>query len=277
MTIETVLMVLMGSCVGGFVAGVSGFAFGLVSLAFWIWVLDPPILAPLVVLGSIAIQATSLGTLYRRLEWSRLIPFLVGGAAGVPIGIMLLNHIEIAIFKIAVGIVLLSYSSYLLIATPCFSISFGGKVADTFIGLLGGIMGGLAGLSGPPPVLWCMMRGWDKDVQRSVTQSSILFVQVITVAGYAQDGKLTLPVWELFGLMLPALLVSGWAGARICVKINEHKFRRVILLLLFVSGAMLLVSTYFGPSGHHGIPVALRSGECQDCQVKTLISSRWLT
>lgn len=160
-------------------AGVSGFAFGLVPLAFWIWVLDPPTLAPLVVLGSIAIQATCLGT--RRLEWSRLIPFLVGGAAGVPIRIMLLNHIEIAIFKIAAGIVLLSYRSCLLIATPCFSISFGGKVADTFIGLLGGIMGGLAGLSGPPPVLWCMMRGWDKDVQRSVTQSSILFVQVFMV------------------------------------------------------------------------------------------------
>ena len=39
----------------------------------------------------------------------------------------------------------------------------GGKIADAMIGLGGGVMGGLAGLSGPFPTIWSGLRGWEKD------------------------------------------------------------------------------------------------------------------
>ena len=41
--------------------------------------------------------------------------------------------------------------------------TFGGKIADTAIGFAGGILGGLAGLSGPLPILWASVRGWGKE------------------------------------------------------------------------------------------------------------------
>ncbi|MET0890224.1 MAG: sulfite exporter TauE/SafE family protein, partial [Stenotrophomonas maltophilia] len=41
------LVVALGAIVAGFVQGLSGFAFGLVALSFWAWVLDPKLAATL--------------------------------------------------------------------------------------------------------------------------------------------------------------------------------------------------------------------------------------
>jgi uncharacterized protein len=48
---------------------------------------------------------------------------------------------------------------------------FGGRAADTGIGFAGEILGGLAGLSGPIPILWASMRSWGKDERRGIFQT----------------------------------------------------------------------------------------------------------
>ncbi len=246
MSLGAVLAILAGSLAGAFVSGVSGFAFGLVALSFWAWRLDPLLLGPMVVFGSIVTQATSLSAIWGRLDWPRLRPFLVGGVAGVPCGVMLLGIMDIRVFKAAVGVVLVAYSAYLLLARAREGVRFGGGLADGAAGFVGGVMGGLAGLNGPAPVLWCMVRGWDKDVQRSVVQSYILAIQVVTFLGYAVAGKLTRSTFEAFGLMLPAVLVSAWIGVRVCERMSECLFRRLVLMLLFFSGAALLAGSLAG-------------------------------
>ena len=45
--------VLLGALVAGFVQGLSGFAFGLVAMAFWVWAVAPQLAGPLVVFGSL--------------------------------------------------------------------------------------------------------------------------------------------------------------------------------------------------------------------------------
>jgi len=47
------LVVAIGAVVAGFVQGLSGFAFGLVAMSFWAWVLDPKLAATLAVFGAL--------------------------------------------------------------------------------------------------------------------------------------------------------------------------------------------------------------------------------
>jgi hypothetical protein len=122
-------------------------------------------------------------------------------------------------------------------------VKFGGKFADGGVGIVGGVMGGLAGLTGPAPTLWCTLRGWDKDVQRCVFQTFNLVMQAIALATYWIHGTLTMPVLKLFVLMLPVIVVPAWMGARLYRHINEQLFRRLVLVLLVISGAVMLVST----------------------------------
>ena len=56
-------VVAAGAAFGGFAQGLSGFAFGLIALSIWVWVLDPTLLAPLVVFGSVGGQIATAGIL----------------------------------------------------------------------------------------------------------------------------------------------------------------------------------------------------------------------
>jgi hypothetical protein len=234
---------LAGACAGAFISGIAGFAFALVALSFWVWWIDPRLLAPLAVFGSMVAQLTSLGAVRHGFAWKRVTPFLIGGAFGVPVGVWLLDYIDLAAFRTTVGTILVVYCSILLFVRNTRPVSFGGRLADSGAGVLGGIMGGLAGLTGPAPTLWCTLRGWDKDTNRCVFQTFNLVMQAFALATYWVHGTLTTPILKLFALMLPALIIPAWIGARVYRHINEYLFRRLVLLLLVISGAVLLIST----------------------------------
>jgi uncharacterized membrane protein YfcA len=235
--------IIVGACAGGFVSGIAGFAFGLVALAFWVWGIHPQFLAPMVVFGSLVTQTFSIGTVTHRFEWKRVMPFLIGGAVGVPIGVALLGSVNIRLFRLFVGIVLIVYCSFTLLLTNVKPVAAGGRLADALSGVVGGVMGGLAGLTGPAPTLWCTVRGWDKDVQRCIFQSFNLAMQAIAMVIYWHDGILTPALGKIFLLMAPAVIVPTILGARLYKRINASAFRRLVLSLLLLSGLVLLVST----------------------------------
>jgi uncharacterized protein len=242
MTMGVVLSIVAGTVAGGLVSGIAGFAFALVALSFWAWTIDPQLLSPMAVFGSFVAQLLSLGAVRRRLQWRRFLPFLIGGVLGVPLGAWLLRYVDIATFRVTVGAILIAYCSFMLIAPNLGPVEFGGRLADGCVGLIGGTMGGLAGLTGPAPTMWCAIRGWDKDTQRSIFQSFNLAMQGIALVTYGVSGTLTAPVLRAFAVMLPAIVIPVWVGARIYRRINDRLFRRIVLMLLLCSG-LLLVAT----------------------------------
>lgn len=246
MTIIDGLIVVAGCCMGGFVSGVSGFAFGMVAMLSWVWRIEPQLVAPMVVFGSLVTQASSLTATTRKMSWEHFLPLIAGGLAGVPLGIMLLDVIDVHLFKGIVGAVIIIFSAFLMLSPSLCTASMSGRLGDSMAGFVGGVMGGLAGLNGPAPVFWCVVRGWDKDMQRTVTQAFFLVTQAVTLTGYALTGKLTWAVWEIFALMLPVVIIASRIGAKTCERINAETFRWIVLILLLVSGIALVLSTLAG-------------------------------
>ncbi len=122
-------------------------------------------------------------------------------------------------------------------------ITAGGRLADGGVGLIGGIMGGLGGLNGPAPTLWCSLRGWNRHEQRAVFQTFSLGMQALTLAIYAASGLLTRQTLFLFALMAPTMVVPSLLGVRLYSRFSEIGFRRLILSLLSLSGVVLLLSS----------------------------------
>lgn len=234
--------VALGAVLGGFVQGLSGFAFGLVALGIWAWTIDPTLAGPLVVFGSLLGQVLSFHTVRRGLDPGRLLPFIIGGLIGIPLGVALLRHIDPTGFKLAVGIVLLVWCPAMLLLRDLPRVRGGGRWADGIAGWLGGVMGGLGGLTGPSPTLWCALRGWGRDEQRAVFQSYNLVMQAVTMAAYIATGTITLDTAWLFAIVAPAMLVPTLIGARLYRRFSDAGFQRLVLLLLTASGALLVVS-----------------------------------
>ncbi len=123
-------------------------------MVFWLQVVQPVVAAPLVVICSIAGQLQTLPAIWQHIVWPRVIPFILGGLIGVPVGTLLLPHIPLPTFKLLVGGLLIVYSTIMLLKRSTPTIIWGGRLMDAVIGLGGGILGGLAGLSGPLVTIW---------------------------------------------------------------------------------------------------------------------------
>lgn len=240
---DSLAVTALGAGIAGFVQGLSGFAFGLVAMSFWAWSLAPQLAGPMTVFGSVLGQSLSLRMLRRSLDWRLAWPFLAGGVLGVPLGVALLSRIDAAVFKAAVGGVLILWCPAMLLAARLPRITAGGAWADGAAGLVGGVMGGLAGLTGPAPTLWCMLRGWDKDVQRGVFQSFNLFMNALALAAYAMSGLITAEALRLFALVAVAMVAPTFLGAWVYARLSHSAFRQLILVVLFLSGIVLLGSS----------------------------------
>ena len=223
------------------VAGLAGFAFGVVAAAVWLHILTPVQTTALVVAFGLVVQGWSAWKLRHALRPGRLLPFVIGGALGVPLGAEILRWTSAAHLRAAVGIVLILFSLYNLARPTLAKIGFGGTAADGGIGFLSGILGSTTGLGGILPTVWCGMRGWSKDEQRAVFQPVAVAIFAMSALWLGGLGFLTADAAWLFVSGLPAVLLGMWLGFKLYGRLDEAGFRKVVLALLLISGATLLV------------------------------------
>ena len=239
MSLELII-VIAGAFLAAFGVGLAGFADALIAAAVWLHVLPPVQAVPLIMATGMVIHLLSLVYLRKHIELSLLWPFIVGGAIGVPIGTWMLSYVEPKPFRLVIGGFLLAYSLFAFVR-PHFKSVAGGRSVDGAVGLVGGVLGGFAGLSGVVPTLWANMRGWRKDVQRGVYQPFIFVMHGMGLGWLAGSSMLDRSLLTRWLWCLPAVVLGTWLGLKLYRRIDEQQFRRIILVLLFLSGASLVV------------------------------------
>lgn len=236
------LVVALGAIVAGFVQGLSGFAFGMVAMSFWAWTLDPRLAATLSVFGALVGQLLAVFTVRRGFNLRLLLPFVLGGLAGIPLGVAVLPHLDMAWFKALLGGFLALWCPVMLMARSLPPITVGGRLGDTVAGMAGGVLSGIGGFAGPVPTLWATLRGFGKDEQRAVIQNFNLSMLLVTMGVYLGSGVVTRQMLPYFAIVAPSMLVPTLLGARLYIGISEARFRQIVLGLLTASGVALLAS-----------------------------------
>jgi uncharacterized protein len=99
-----------GTVAAAFVTGLVGFAFAIVAAAVWLHFMAPIQAAALIVAFGLIVQGVSVWKLRRAIRWPRLLPFLIGGVIGVPLGAELLRWAAPGHLRIAVGAILVIFS-----------------------------------------------------------------------------------------------------------------------------------------------------------------------
>ena len=236
------MLLVLGASVAGFVQGLSGFAFGMVAMSFWVWGVEPGLAAVMSVFGGLTGQLFSAATERRGLHLHLLLPFLAGGALGVPIGVLALPHLEPSHFKLVLGTVLLVCCPAMLFAPRMPPLKRGGRLGDAAAGAVGGLMGGIGGFTGVVPALWCTLRGYDKDAHRAVLQNFNLAALTATMVALVLAGAVRPDMWPKFAVVAPALILPSMLGARVYVGFSPTAFRQLILCLLSLSGVAMMAS-----------------------------------
>jgi uncharacterized protein len=224
-----------------FVTGLAGFAFAIVAAAVWLHFLPPAQCTVLIAGFGLIVQGWSVWKLRKSLKPTRLAPFLIGGAIGVPIGGEILRWASPASLRFGIGVVLVAFSVYSLIRPKLPSASDAGHVTDGLVGVINGALGGATGFAGIIMTIWCTLRGWTPPEQRAVFQPVGVLVFLVTALFLGGTGAVSPQTFWLFLIGLPALALGTWAGLKLFGRLNEVGFRRVVLVLLLVSGVSLLL------------------------------------
>jgi len=238
----SLFLFLVAAFLGGLISGLSGFAMGLVVSGVWLHIISPEQNALLIVLCGLVTQGSGIWRVRQAVNWRRVMPFIVGSAAGIPIGTAFLTTLDPANMRTTMGILLVAYSLYMLVR-PTFAPVRGGTPADASVGVANGLIGGMTGLGGIAITIWAQLLGAAKDAQRAIFQPVMFATFAISAAAFGVAGMYTFETMKLYALALPVLIAGIWCGLRLYGTLDDAGFRRVVLLLLLAAGLSLIVPT----------------------------------
>jgi uncharacterized membrane protein YfcA len=239
-----IALVAAGALIGGFVNGLIGAAYALVAMSFWLHAMPPVFAAPLVCLCSVGGHLQALPRIWHGVRWPRLWPFLVAGLLGVPLGTLMLSHMQPGPLKLGVGLLLIAYVSWNgFVRRPPSIRHWGGRIADATAGFVGGVLGGMASISGPVPVTWVQLRNWSRDEQRGVNQPYNMAILALALISAAVAGLLDMRWVFWAAVSLPVSLIGTRLGLKMYGRFDDAQFRRVILAMLGLSGLTLIFTS----------------------------------
>jgi uncharacterized membrane protein YfcA len=246
MSAAVLTLFLLATFLGGVTSGVAGFAMGLVMTGICLHILTPMQTASLIAGYGFVTQGYAIWKFRDFISWKGAAPFIIGGAIGVPIGTALLTYIDPDVLRVAIGVMLVLYSIWGL-SRASGHVEHENVGIDAGVGALNGVLGGLTGLSGIIIVIWCQLRNWSKDRQRGIFQPVLFSTMLMTTVSLSVAGALTPEFIKLYLLGLPCMAFGTWVGIQLYGKLDDAAFRRIVLILLLVSGVSLVVPfSWFG-------------------------------
>lgn len=243
MSIEAIVFITLGAFAGGFINGLAGTGTALFALGFFLVALDPVGAVAVVALMSVVtgVQGLWVVRVAMTQNVARLMRFIIPGLLGVPVGISLLSFIDADTLKLVIGVLLLVYGGFFSFRANLPKFERRTPVLDSLIGLTGGVLGGMASLSGALPVIWCSMRPWPKAETRAVLQPFNVSVLFTTTVMLWWRGAYTAPTITAFLIALPTSLIAAQIGIAVFQRISDNIFRRLLIGLSLLLGLGILI------------------------------------
>ena len=240
---ETLLVVALVIFVGYTVFGATGFGASPITIPLLAHVLPLTFVLPLAALLDLS-SGLALGFHTRRQAATReiatLLPFTL---VGLTLGVTLLVRLpRDATVRLLGGFVCV-YALHVMLrrrTPPQLS-----RLWAAPAGVLGGVVGALFGMGGPPYVVYITGRIADPAAQRATISQMVILNVGLRVVAFALAGLLFFPaLWIAVMGLLPAAWAGLWVGHRAHVSVGPAMMARLIGGALFLTGATLIVRTF---------------------------------
>ena len=173
-------------------------------------------------------------------ELLTLLPFTL---VGLTLGVTLLVKLPRNATLLALGVFVCLYALYVMLRRGPTRPLSRRWAAPT--GVLGGIVGALFGMGGPPYVMYIAGRVPDSAAQRATISQMVIVNVGLRVVAFALAGLLlSRALWIAVALLLPVAFAGLWVGNRAHVSVAPATMSRMIGAALFLTGAALIMRTF---------------------------------
>lgn len=222
-----------------FVYGVAGFGTGLVAMAFLPFLMTTSDAVVLMTVLTILFAIVIFVPLRRDVTPRAIVGLIIGSIVGTPAGVWVLAVAPAGVVNRLIGAMLIVVVT--LEFTGKFPRKLSGEAWALGAGILAGVLGGAVGLPGPPVIVYGATQAWSPRTFKANLQAFFVVNQTVILLGYALAGLITAEVARLTGVYLLPALVGTLVGMSLFTRIDPFRFRRIVFLLLLVSGFVLLV------------------------------------
>ena len=230
--------------VAGFIQGLTSFGLSIVAIPLLIRLFPLREVVPTIVVLALLTNTLILISARKEIKFKKFVPLVLMGILFLPVGAYSLNHLNPDYLKLCFGI-LITVFSLLLILKKTFPIKHE-KIGFIITGSLSGFLNGSLSLSGPPVVLFLSNQGIDKGTFRANITLYFLILNIIAIIVFLATGLMNRVVGERILYLAPALVVGVLAGIKISKGLGDDTFRKVVLILLLMSGVWTTISTVAG-------------------------------
>ena len=150
-------------------------------------------------------------------------------------------HTDARTFREGFGLVVAIYAGYMLIRPNVKYRRQMNRSSNALVGFGGGLVGGLTAMPGALPAIWCDMHGVPKNQQRGLVQPFIAVMQISALALMLARQELSFRILIDLASSIPALLAGSALGIFAFRNVSELIFRRIVLIILLLSGIALVV------------------------------------
>jgi uncharacterized membrane protein YfcA len=232
------LLALALAC-AGFVQGLSGFGFGLVSMSLMPLFMGIKQAAVISTAFSVLATVTTFARHYRDYEWRRGLVFLASVCVGLPVGVYFLERSSEKLLVRVLGGLMLAYAAREFLAGGTKQ-SFP-RVLTVPLGLFSGLMSGAFNLGGVPSAAYAYAQQWSRGQVMAFLQVMITLSCVVRMLCYQKVGLLGGIPWVQALLLAVPLYPTIWLGHLVLQRIDARQMRQVVFIFIGVSGAYYLL------------------------------------
>ncbi|MCY1280396.1 TSUP family transporter [Pseudomonas jinjuensis] len=257
MELSAIIIILLAVAIGSYLQAFTGFALGIVVLA----------IAVLTQATSMAIAATTITIVavpgigialarhWQHVDRVSFFKSLLGLLPGTLLGLWLLGELEeknTALLQLLLG-GLIVVGGIALFIKPRPSHTRSNSASFVMMGVLGGLMGGMFSIPGPPLIYHYYRQPISIQAIRTSLLALSLAMSLVRLIMQTLHGELDTEVMSLGLLSIPAAMLASWLYVRFPPRLSDLAMRRGAFALFVVMGGFIS-ATAIAPEPGNGSP-----------------------
>jgi len=223
----------------------SGFGFAVLATPLFLLFLEPPRAIQLVIIITTALSLVVLPGLGRAIARGLLVRLALGSLAGLPLGLFAFRHADPVAVRAVVGAAILAFAALLALsrrrADPRALLEIT-PALDFVAGALSGVATALAGMSGPPVLIYLLFAGVSPRTVRATLLSFFALSYTATLALHTVTIGVPGPTWLVAGVLIPFAFLGGLIGRRLGDRLGGSAFFVLAIGILIVAGLYTLAT-----------------------------------
>lgn len=247
MDIAQLVLLSAVAFIAALVQGAIGIGFALIVTPIFLTIFNSVIAVQVTIFITLVTAIAILPKIYQHFPKPLLLRFVIGNAIGAPIGIGIYRLADVTSLKLGAGIIVTSLALYLMVTNKersgeGESAPSGPVGLDVLVGVATGIMTTTLGMTGPPAALYLTYLHATKQATRSAIFGLFFFGYSFGLIAQALLVGITANTWMWAIALAPAAYIGTLVGNRVSDKLNPKVFRKLILVVLIVSGVAAIIS-----------------------------------